>query len=116
MSRSCTIAERIAHQNDKFRKLLSPSGLEGQLVVTRGFMALPWEVQFEITEEIQSYDSFTEDNDPYGWHDFGSITCKGHKIFWKIDLYDVNYEMGSPEPENPEVTRRVLTIMLAEEY
>ena len=40
----------------------------------------------------------------------------GQKLFWKIDLYDCDYEYGSPDPENPDKTRRVLTIMLSGEY
>ena len=43
-------------------------------------------------------------------HDFGSFEADGHKIFFKIDYYD------SPDPSDPAVTNRVITIMLAEEY
>ena len=59
---------------------------------------------------------FTEDNDPYGEHDFGSFDYKGNKIFFKIDYYDLNYEFMSKNPANPDITNRVLSIMLAEEY
>jgi len=39
-----------------------------------------------------------------------------HRIFWKIDLYDTDYAMGSDDPTNLAVTRRVLTILHASEY
>jgi hypothetical protein len=38
------------------------------------------------------------------------------KIFWKIDTYDLDMQAMSPNPANPAVTHRVLTIMLASEY
>jgi len=72
--------------------------------------------QTKIYHLVQSFDDFTEANDPYDEHDFGAFTYKEQKIFWKIDCYDRNYEMGSEDPTDPSVTRRVLTIMLAEEY
>jgi len=65
---------------------------------------------------IHSLDAFTPDNDPYGAHDFGSLDIDGTTIFWKIDLYDNDLKFGSPNPEDPSVTTRVLTILLAEEY
>jgi hypothetical protein len=59
---------------------------------------------------IRNYDDFCHANDPYEEHDFGSFEADGHKIFFKIDYYD------SPDPSDPAVTNRVITIMLAEEY
>ena len=47
---------------------------------------------------------------------FFSIDYKGNKIFAKIDYYDLNNQYMSENPANPDITNRVLTIMLAEEY
>jgi hypothetical protein len=35
---------------------------------------------------------------------------------FKIDYYDKSLEFGSPDPADPTVTERIITIMLAEEY
>lgn len=65
---------------------------------------------------VRQFDSFTEDNDPYGEHDFGKIDWKGMVVFWKIDYYDLDLEMHSPDPSDSTVTARVLTVMLDDEY
>lgn len=103
---------RIRELND----LLRTSWITGQVLSTRGITALPVDVQSRIFEQIQTFDAFTEDNDPHGEHDFGALTVDGHKVFWKIDYYAPDMMHGSPNPSDPLVTQRVLTIMLAEEY
>ena len=73
-----------------------------------------------IMQRVQTFSEFTEDNDPYGDHTFGAFDVDGEggteKLFWKIDLYDTEYIMGSNDPTDVSVTRRVLTILLASEY
>ncbi len=70
----------------------------------------------EVLAAVRSFDDFNADNDPYSEHDFGSIELFDEKIFWKFDYYDRDLTYGSPDPADPSVTVRVLTIMLAEEY
>ncbi len=65
---------------------------------------------------VATFDAFTENNDPYGEHDFGSFDFGEQTIFWKIDCFDRYLSHASPYPTNPFVTTRVLTVMLAEEY
>lgn len=108
LSRMSTIAEL----NDVFRR----TGAGGTVVVTTGIAALPAEAQGRILSRVASFAAFTENNDPYGEHDFGSFDFGEQTIFWKIDCYDRNLRYASPDPANPAVTTRVLTIMLAEEY
>ena len=69
-----------------------------------------------ILTKVRTFDAFSEDNDPYGEHDFGSFEHAGQTLFWKIDYYDRTLTAGSDDPADPQVTTRVLTILLASEY
>lgn len=104
--------KKIATQNDQFRKTFCG----GKVLLTSGILSQPIPQQLEIMQKVKNFNRFTEDNDPYGEHDFGSLDYHGQQIFWKIDLYDLNYEFYSPQPDDETQTNRVLTIMLAEEY
>ena len=102
----------IRELNDLFRRTFTG----GQVMLTRGVQALGEEAVAEVLTAVRSFSNFSPDNDPYGEHDFGSFAHRGQKVFWKIDYYDKNMECASPDPADPTVTKRVLTIMLAEEY
>jgi hypothetical protein len=71
-----------------------------------------------VFDAVKQYDFSTADpgNDPYLEHDFGAVTVGGQKYFFKVDYYDLNLEHGSEDPSDPNKTKRVLTIMRAEEY
>ena len=69
-----------------------------------------------ILHLVKRFDDFSKRNDPFGEHDFGAIEYEGNTVFWKIDYYDLDLMNHSPDPSDPHVTRRVLTIMLGEEY
>lgn len=105
--------ERIRALNDEARWYLP----DGRLVVSRGIAALAVEEQAAILERVRTFDEFTSQNDPYGEHDFGAFEHAGHSVFWKIDYYDRDgEEYGSPDPSDPSLTTRVLTVLLAGEY
>ena len=114
-------AIKIADQNDRFRTTWGADlTVPGQFVMTRGVADLSPAAKAIIMQRVQGFDTFAEDNDPYGDHSFGAFDVEtaggSHRIFWKIDLYDTDYAMGSDDPANLAVTRRVLTILHASEY
>ena len=83
---------------------------------TQGIHALDPSVITKLGDHIRSFDGFDEDNDPYGEHDFGSVDVCGYQVFFKIEYFNPALTAGSDDPSNPTVTKRVMTIMLAEEY
>ena len=120
---------RIARLNDRARQAM---GLACTAFVTVGFRSLPDADQSRVRELIETFDAFDEDSDPHGEHDFGAIyqhadgrwtterprlrDDERERVFWKFDYYDRDLQFGSEDAANPAVTRRVLTIMLADEY
>ena len=107
----------IAQQNDAFRQ--GNPNIPGQRFVTAGINDLlkRWDIPpQQLAQQVTEFSNFTEDNDPYGEHDFGGFEFHEHKCFWKIDYYDQDYSMGSDDPSDLSKTCRALTIMLAEEY
>lgn len=104
---SKTQVELVAQKNDEFRRSMTGC------IVTKGVALLTPFVN-DIFVRVRDFKEFTEDNDPYGEHDFGSFEIVGIKIFWKIDYYDQDLK-GFCRPLDP-ACRRQLTIMRAEEY
>ena len=119
------MSKAVQLKNDAFRKavMFAPQP-DGKAVMTKaiaslGSMACAW-----IYKQIAEFEAFTPDNDPYGEHDFGSVTvsvsdlmtgeAETHKVFWKIDYYaDATMQYGTADHLN---AYRVLVIMFAEEY
>ena len=85
-------------------------------VITPGVAALGKPAVDRIVKTIAVYDDFCQANDPHHEHDFGSFDADGQTIFFKIDYYDRALICHSPDPADPSVTQRVMTIMLAHEY
>ena len=104
--------DRIRALNDELRKTL----LGGGAVMTPGIAALGSEAVSRLVQSIAIFDDFGTANDPHGEHDFGAFEFEGAPIMFKIDYYDKDLNFHSPNPADPAVTERVLTIMLAEEY
>ena len=98
--------------NDNLRRL----HIGGTVVITSGIRALGSEQVSDLLGEIVRFDAFTPDNDPYDEHDCAVLVSRGHRIIWKIDYYDQGLEYASPDPADPTVTKRVMTVMLSEEY
>lgn len=105
MDTEVTKANEISKLNDEFRKGYT-------FTITRGIQArsdMP-----EIIEKVRNFNTFTEDNDPFDEHDFGSFDWLGETIYWKIDYYDQMLKNWC-DPLSP-ACKRVLTILLSDEY
>lgn len=100
-----TQEQTIATLNDEFRRGQS-------YILTQGVLGL--DDVHGVIRAVRHFHDFTEDNNPYGEHDFGSIGFRGTTVCWKIDYYDQDLR-GWCDPLSP-ACKRVLTIMLAEEY
>jgi hypothetical protein len=105
-------ATRIRKLNDRFRHSL----LGGKVVMTRRVADLDPARIATLLDRVRNFDAFTPDNDPHGEHDFGAFEDGGERFFWKIDYYDKAMQFASPDPTNPDVTLRVLTLMFADDY
>lgn len=113
-------SSRIAELNDLLRRnfAIMPHVVPGafSILITPGAGSLNGSSFGSLISKIERFDAFDDANDPHGEHDFGSIEHEGKRYFWKIDYYDLARTHGSPDPSDPTVTHRMLTIMRGDEY
>ena len=103
--------DAIASLNDAFRA----SFIGGGVFLTKGVAALDLANQARLMTAVKTAQPEVE-NDPWGERNFGALDHQGDRYFWKIDYYALDNETLSPDPADPSVTRRVLTVMRADEY
>ena len=123
-------------QTDAIRRLNDVAraipGISCLATATIGFQALPDHDRSAALAVIAAFSKFDDNNDPYGEHDFGAVyrlvsgawtqerpeddKVIAVTVFWKIDYYDPSLTFGSEAPWDEQRTKRVLTIMLSNEY
>lgn len=111
--------DQIARLNDRCRQGLDPAA---RIVFTRACLAATAAgddqrdlilAQAGLLAAVRRY-SFAPGDGPE--RDFGAFDHAGERILFKIDYYDLALEFGSENPADASVTRRVMTIMLAQDY
>jgi hypothetical protein len=70
-------------------------------------------VKAAALQQVAVFKDFTEENDRHGDRDFLSFELCNRTFIFSITYYDKKLENGSPDPADPNVTRRVGTLMLA---
>ena len=95
--------EEIARKNDVLRRTFAG----GQVVITSGLKDDP--NLDKIIKAVQTFDDFSDDNDPYLERDFGKVTIDGEGYLWKIDYYDADHKYFQKDGH------RVLTILRSDE-
>jgi hypothetical protein len=103
---------RLRELNDGLRRFAR----SGIICLTSGIQSLGEERIIAVLDGVRGFDRFDVHNDPYDEHDLGVLKVAGERVMWKIDYYDRDRRFASPDPTDPSVTTRVLTIMLASEY
>ena len=76
---------------------LRSSFVASDVTITQGIAALCPEVTAEVLRRVRAFNLLAS------------------KFCWKPDYHDRNLERGSPDPADPSVTTRVLTVMRADE-
>jgi Protein of unknown function (DUF3768) len=107
-----TDTDRVRMLNDELRKKL----LGGGAVITAGIAELGPEAVERLVKTIAVFDDFCHANDPHEEHDFGSFLFDDVDVMFKIDYFDKSLTYHSPNPADPSVTERIITIMRADEY
>jgi len=115
------IAKIVADQNDQFRRAAFGGPVTGpvpagQIVMTRGIAERDEDFRCAVMNTVAAYEDFNPDCDPHGWHEMGVIKVQDETVWFKIDLYDENYEYGASDPTEMRCTRRVLTLLFPSEY
>ena len=105
-------AAKIAELNDQVRRTFTG----GQIMFTSGIACLEDEVRAKVLTAFREFNDFDKDNDPHSEHDFCSFEVGVQRIFAKCDYYDLDMRYLSDDPSDPAKTKRVWTLMLAEEY
>ena len=110
--------ETIARLNDRCRMGLDRTA---RVVITRNCLSSfadldrPAEVIIAQARIMRAFRScaFSDDSPE---RDMAWITLDDVRLMIKIDYFDESLEWGSPDPADAAVTRRVMTIMLPEDY
>ena len=109
---AATCTAHVAALNDTLHQTFSG----GRVMISAGVSALTETTRAAVLAAVQGFNAFDPDNDPHDEHDFGALAVGDLRCFWKIDAYDLNLRGHSPDPADPTVTTRVLTIMLAGDW
>jgi hypothetical protein len=103
---------RIRDLNDTFRRTFSG----GRVMRTSGIAAMSDAQQEKVFDALKTFENFTPENDPNGEHDTAFFMVEGASYIAKIDYYDTDERFLSDDPGDPKCTKRVMTIMRADEY
>ena len=110
---------RIRELNDALRSCREPIGAliqNGSVMLTQALAMRGEPFVNRVLATVAAFDEFDSDNDPWQEHDMAFLDVDGERVFFKVDYYDAALECLSPDPADPGVTRRVLTIGLASDY
>jgi Protein of unknown function (DUF3768) len=104
--------KKIREENDKFRTTFRG----GKILLTYGVAELPTEIVAAALVQVASFKDFDEENDPHEEHDYLSFDLCNREFVFIIQYYDLKMEGPSIDPADPNVTKRLATLMLTHEW
>ena len=102
---------------DTLRALLEPIGAlvkNGSMVLTRSIVGRGHSFADQCVKTVRQFDDAMSDIDPPNEYEFTFLEVAGESIFVKVDYYDFQPSRHWPDASDFAVTRRVLTISLAD--
>jgi hypothetical protein len=105
-------AVRVRALNDQLRL----TGRGGRVLITQAILHQGDPFLQSALAALREFHEFTDGNDPYQEHDFGSFKVGDQTLFFKIDYYDPFMAAGAEDPADPYKCVRVLTLMLSSDY
>jgi hypothetical protein len=103
------------HRADTIRALndVARQTFTGCLVVTtEAFNKFPLTTKAHVLKCVREVQDFeVRDTE----HRYGVIDYQGTEFFFHMAYYDLTLQVHSPDPANPRVTRRVLTVGVSSE-
>lgn len=104
----------IAELNDQLRTTLDPQ--YGLVMLTSSITDRGLFYVAVVMNAVRTFNQFNEDNNPHLERDCSTFKVLDDTFMFKIDYYSLDMKYHSPDPSNPDVTKRVMTIMRASEY
>ena len=98
--------------NDPFRATFRG----GEILLTASVAALPDMVKASTLQRVADFKDFNEENDPAEEHDYGSFDHCNREQWFKIDYNNLAMDGMSPDPADPAVTKRIMTVGLAQDW
>jgi Protein of unknown function (DUF3768) len=99
-------ADKIRVLNDHLRTTFTG----GCILVTASIVELDPQLKARVLLAARDSREFDPENDPHHEHDLAFFEVEGERYFFKVDYYDLAPKFHSPDPADPERTRRVLTV------
>lgn len=103
---------QLRDENDAFREW---GNGDGRWVMSEGLQDDPF-AKVGVLDKVRNYRDFDPEDEADDMHDFGAFDHHGRRIYWKIDVMDSNGRYAGEDAFDPRETRRLLTVMLADEY
>lgn len=118
MTHGTNTAVRLTNTMTRHQKIIALNDgvrttFEGGIVLlSLGVLKVTNQNTEELKKTLAAYNRF---EGPQDEHDYGETSFRGKQIVWDIGSYDKALEDLSPDPANPNVTARFMTVYLKDE-